>query len=590
MTKPLSKPQAQNSSAIVSTLEDLAKLANYSLMDTLTSDPDAKDNGANHLPRQVFTGHYVPVNPTPIKDPEYVAHSHNFFRELGWADSMAQLPDFVRMFSGDISHVPEPMRKVGWACGYAVSIFGTEYYQQCPFKTGNGYGDGRAVSVLEAVINGERWEMQLKGGGRTPYSRGADGRAVLRSSVREFLAQEHMHSLGVPTSRSLCLYVSKTEQVKRPWYSEGSRMKDPDRMISEPAAISTRVAPSFIRVGQLELFGRRARKKEHPKAMAELEMMVLHLIDREYVNVINMQLSTAEKVMLLAREFRNRLTSLVANWIRVGYCQGNFNSDNCAAGGFTLDYGPFGFCDAFSPHYQPWTGGGHHFSLLNQPVAAERNFHMFCTALRPLLMSHQDSLPQLDEIQRGFSKVMEVQMERMWATKLGLVTFNAVLFSELETLMVQTSVDYTLFFRQLSMIPDDIDPLKKSFYKGSMYTRDPIGMDQRWLEWLTKWKMLIDSDSTTISTAGAIIAAPRSRAEISRQMKLVNPKYSLQEWFVVPAYQQAFAGNYALVRELQEVMTQPYAEQSKDVEEKYYRLKPSELFDLGGLSHYSCSS
>lgn len=590
MTKPLSKPQAQNSSAIVSTLEDLAKLANYSLMDTLTSDPDAKDNGANHLPRQVFTGHYVPVNPTPIKDPEYVAHSHNFFRELGWADSMAQLPDFVRMFSGDISHVPEPMRKVGWACGYAVSIFGTEYYQQCPFKTGNGYGDGRAVSVLEAVINGERWEMQLKGGGRTPYSRGADGRAVLRSSVREFLAQEHMHSLGVPTSRSLCLYVSKTEQVKRPWYSEGSRMKDPDRMISEPAAISTRVAPSFIRVGQLELFGRRARKKEHPKAMAELEMMVLHLIDREYASVINKQLSTAEKVMLLAREFRNRLTSLVANWIRVGYCQGNFNSDNCAAGGFTLDYGPFGFCDAFSPHYQPWTGGGHHFSLLNQPVAAERNFHMFCTALRPLLMSHQDSLPQLDEIQRGFSKVMEVQMERMWATKLGLVTFNAVLFSELETLMVQTSVDYTLFFRQLSMIPDDIDPLKKSFYKGSMYTRDPIGMDQRWLEWLTKWKMLIDSDSTTISTAGAIIAAPRSRAEISRQMKLVNPKYSLQEWFVVPAYQQAFAGNYALVRELQEVMTQPYAEQSKDVEEKYYRLKPSELFDLGGLSHYSCSS
>ena len=590
MTKLLSKPQAQNPSATLTTLEGLAKLANYSLMDTLSSDPDAKDNGADHLPRQVFTGHYVPVNPTPIRDPEYVAHSQNFFRELGWADHMAQLPDFVRMFSGDISHVPEPMRKVGWACGYAVSIFGTEYYQQCPFKTGNGYGDGRAVSVLEAVINNERWEMQLKGGGRTPYSRGADGRAVLRSSVREFLAQEHMHSLGVPTSRSLCLYVSKTEQVKRPWYSEGSRMKDPDRMISEPAAISTRVAPSFIRVGQLELFGRRARKKEHPKAMAELEMMVLHLIDREYANVIDKQLSTAEKVVLLAREFRNRLTSLVANWIRVGYCQGNFNSDNCAAGGFTLDYGPFGFCDAFSPHYQPWTGGGHHFSFLNQPVAAERNFHMFCTALRPLLLSHQDYLPQLDEINSKFSKEMEVQMEQMWATKLGLVRFNAALFSELETLMVQTSVDYTLFFRQLSMIPDDINPLKKSFYKGSMYTTDPVGMDQRWLEWLTKWKMLIDSNSTNISTAEGSIAAPRSRAEVSKQMKLVNPKYSLQEWFVVPAYQQASAGNYTLVRKLQDVMTQPYAEQSKDVEEKYYRIKPSELFELGGLSHYCCSS
>ena len=582
MTKPMANLLSQNSSPTVDTLEDLAQLANYSLMDTLTSDPDAKDNGADHTPRQVFTGHYVPVTPTPIKDPEYVAHSHNFFRELGFADSMAQLPDFVRMFSGDISHLPEPMRQVGWACGYAVSIYGTEYYQQCPFKTGNGYGDGRAVSVLEAVINDERWEMQLKGGGRTPYSRGADGRAVLRSSVREFLAQEHMHSLGVPTSRSLCLYVSKTEHVKRPWYSVGSRMKDPDRMISEPAAISTRVAPSFIRVGQLELFGRRARKNEHPKAMSELEAIVLHLIDREYANVIDKHLNTAEKVVSLASEFRNRLTALVANWIRVGYCQGNFNSDNCSAGGFTLDYGPFGFCDAFSPYYQPWTGGGRHFSFLNQPVAAERNFHMFCTALRPLLMSHQDYLPQLDEVNSGFSKMMQVQMEQMWANKLGLVTFNTALFSELETLMVETSVDYTLFFRQLSMVPDDITPLKKSFYKSALYTTDPESMDQRWLAWLTKWKVLVAIDNNNNSN--------RSSAEISKQMKLVNPKYSLQEWFVVPAYQQAFAGNYALVRELQDVMTQPYAEQSKDVEENYYKLKPPELFELGGLSHYSCSS
>jgi uncharacterized protein YdiU (UPF0061 family) len=582
MTKPMANLLSQNSSPSVATLEDLAQLANYSLMDTLTSDPDAKDNGADHTPRQVFTGHYVPVTPTPIKDPEYVAHSHNFFRELGFADSMAQLPDFVRMFSGDISHLPEPMRQVGWACGYAVSIFGTEYYQQCPFKTGNGYGDGRAVSVLEAVINDERWEMQLKGGGRTPYSRGADGRAVLRSSVREFLAQEHMHSLGVPTSRSLCLYVSKTEQVKRPWYSVGSRMKDPDRMISEPAAVSTRVAPSFIRVGQLELFGRRARKNEHPKAMSELETMVLHLIDREYANVIDKQLNTAEKVVLLASEFRNRLTALVANWIRVGYCQGNFNSDNCSAGGFTLDYGPFGFCDAFSPYYQPWTGGGRHFSFLNQPVAAERNFHMFCTALRPLLMSHQDYLPQLDEINSGFSKMMQVQMEQMWATKLGLVTFNGALLSELEALMVETSVDYTLFFRQLSMVPDDITPLKKSFYKNTLYTTDPESMDQRWLVWLTKWKVLVAIDNNNNSH--------RSSAEVSKQMKLVNPKYSLQEWFVVPAYQQASEGNYALVRELQDVMTQPYAEQSKDIEENYYKLKPPELFELGGLSHYSCSS
>ena len=437
-------------SPAIATLDDLAALADYSLMATLNCDPDAQANGEDHAPRQVFTGHYVPVNPTPIPDPEYVAHSKTLFHELGFADSMAQSADFVRLFSGDLSQVPQPMRKFGWACGYALSIYGNEYFQQCPFQTGNGYGDGRAVSVLEAVINGQRWEMQLKGGGRTPYCRGADGRAVLRSSVREFLAQEHMHALGVPTSRSLSLYVSKTEKVQRPWYSEGSQAQDPDVLMSDAVAISTRVAPSFIRVGQLELFGRRARKQEHPKAMEELEQIVLHLIDREYADVIDQKLTKAEKVVLLAQEFRRRLTSLVANWIRVGYCQGNFNSDNCAAGGFTLDYGPFGFCDEFNPHYQPWTGGGEHFAFMNQPVAAERNFYSFCTALLPLLASHEDGLRQLQEIHSGFPAAMQTQMEKMWADKLGLVTFDAALFSELETLMVQTPVDYTLFFRELS--------------------------------------------------------------------------------------------------------------------------------------------
>jgi uncharacterized protein YdiU (UPF0061 family) len=586
MTNQLSKVTSPS----IVTLDDLAELADYSLMDTLNCDPDAKANGIDYLPRQVFTGHYVPVTPTPIENPEYIAHSKHFFCELGFADSMATSADFISMFSGDISRLPKPMRKVGWATGYALSIYGAEYVQQCPFQTGNGYGDGRAISVLETVIQDQRWEMQLKGGGRTPYCRGADGRAVLRSSIREFLVQDHMHSLGVPTSRSLSLYVSKSEKVKRPWYSEGSRSKDPDMLISEPVAISTRVAPSFIRVGQLELFGRRARKNAHPNAMQELEKIVLHAIQREYADVIDNQLTTAEKVVILAREFRSRLTSLVANWIRVGFCQGNFNSDNCSVGGFTLDYGPYGFCDVYDPHFQSWTGGGHHFSFMNQPVAAQQNFKSFCNALRPLLASHQGTLQhepsqqnslqqnylkQLDDIQSGFSDVMQAQMEKMWADKLGLSTFNKALFSELESLMAQTPVDYTLFFRELSMLPENIALLKKSFYK------DSEDMDLRWSEWLAKWKALISSDN---------VAAPRSDDEISRQMKLVNPKYILREWFVVPAYQQATAGNYALVRELQEIMTQPYAEQSKEIEDKYYRLKPFEFFELGGTSYYSCSS
>jgi uncharacterized protein YdiU (UPF0061 family) len=515
------------------------------------------------------------VNPTPIKDPVYIAHSKNFFRELGFTDSLATSEDFMRMFSGDTSHVPEPLRKFGWATGYALSIYGTEYYEQCPFRTGNGYGDGRAVSIFEGVINGQRWEMQLKGGGRTPYCRGADGRAVLRSSVREFLAQEHMHALGIPTSRSLSLYTSKTETVKRPWFTNGSYSKDPEVMIDEAVAITTRVAPSFLRVGQLELFGRRARKNEHPKAMEELEKIVLHLIDREYSDVIDAHLPIQEKVLLLAREFQKRLTSLVANWVRVGYCQGNFNSDNCAAGGFTLDYGPFGFIDMFDPRYQPWTGGGVHFSFLNQPQAAERNFHMFCSALKPLLESDQDALDQLDEISNGFPKVMQGQMIKMWASKLGLLTFDASLFNELVMLMIETSVDYTIFFRELSTVPEDIAPLTKSFYGDAVYNETIMN---RWSEWLEKWKSLVDATS------------PESREKLSTQMKEVNPKYTLREWFLVPAYQQAANGDYALIKELQEVMTNPYAEQSKETEEKYYREKPSEFFEIAGISHVTCSS
>ena len=422
--------------------------------------------------------------------------------------------------------------------------------------------------------------MQLKGGGRTPYCRGADGRAVLRSSIREFLAQEHMYALGVPTSRSLSLYVSTSEKVNRPWYSEDSHSMDPDVLVSEPVAISTRVAPSFIRVGQLELFGRRVRKNEHPKAMEELEMIVLHLIDREYANVIDKQLNTAEKIVLLAREFRHRLTLLVSNWIRVGYCQGNFNSDNCAAGGFTLDYGPFGFCDEFNPYYQPWSGGGDHFAFLNQPIAAERNFQMFCKALAPLLTKHPSHLQALEDIQNGFAEIMQQRMEEMWANKLGLANFNAELFSELTTLMMKTPVDYTIFFRELSSIPSDLAPLKRSFYINPTSKE----MDQRWSEWFEQWQQL------SCSSANLAATETGSREKLCKKMKLINPKYSLREWFVKPAYQQAGERNYTLVRELQAVMTQPYAQQSKEIEAKYYRPKPDKLFNIGGLTQYSCSS
>jgi len=553
------------------TFAEFSQRADYSLMDSLQADPQATVDGHDHHPRQVFSGHYVPVTPTAIPSPEYIAHSKTLFNELGLSHKLALDEQFRRLFSGDITVAREPMRPVGWATGYALSIYGTEYIEQCPFGTGNGYGDGRAISVFEGLFNGKRWEMQLKGGGPTPYCRGADGRAVLRSSVREFLVQDYMHALGVPTSRSLTLYASRSETVRRPWYNQGSSSIDPDILMDNPTAITTRVAPSFLRVGQLELFARRARSNAHPNALNELQMVVKHLIERNYQQEIDQSLSFTDQVIELAHVFRGRLTSLVANWIRVGYCQGNFNSDNCAAGGFTLDYGPFGFCELFDPRFQPWTGGGDHFSFFNQPVAAEANYQMFWEAIRPLLTDNTEALARLDQIREGFSEAMSKEIEAMWTKKLGLISYDATLVNELLHLMALSKVDYTNFFRKLSHIPNQLTPLKESFYLASSEQ-----VDAQWGSWLQRWQDRITRSSDPRVTSAA--------------MKGVNPKYTWREWLIAPAYRNAEQGDYKLINDLQLVFSNPYDEQSSVVETKYDRLKPKRFFNAGGISHYSCSS
>ncbi len=553
------------------TFSDFVAHSNYSLMDSLNADPEATKDGNDHHPRQVRSGHYVPVRPTPIGSPDYVAHSSALFNELGLSHTLAQDDAFMRLFSGDLSVAQAPMHPFGWATGYALSIYGMEYTEQCPFRNGNGYGDGRAVSVFEGCFKGVRWEMQLKGGGRTPYCRGGDGRTVLRSSVREFLAQELMHALGIPTSRSLTLYMSRTETVSRPWYSANSRSFNPDVMVSNPVAISTRIAPSFLRVGQLELFARRARGGAHPNALKELRMIVQHLMERNYRREIDSTLAFGDQVVELARLFRGRLVRLVANWIRVGYCQGNFNSDNCAAGGFTLDYGPFGFCEQFDPRFQPWTGGGDHFCFFNQPAAAETNFQMFCTALRPLLSDNNAALAQLDDTRGGFGEAMEHELERMWTRKLGLTTFDPTLLRDLLHLMVRTKVDYTILFRQLSDIPDSLSPLKQSFYESGSAQRDA-----QWTDWLRRWR-------DQVMRSGDV-------GETSASMKRANPSVTWREWLIAPAYQEAERGNHGLVHEIQEVFSTPYGELLPKLAAKYDRLKPKEFFNAGGVSHYSCSS
>jgi len=553
---------------LTSSFTEFAERADYSLLEALQPDPQATADGRDHRPRQVRSGHYVPVTPTPLPDPQYVAHSTALFAELGLSEALAHDAAFRRFFSGDSSVAAGPMRPYGWATGYALSIYGTEYIQQCPFGTGNGYGDGRAISVFEGLFNGQRWELQLKGGGPTPYCRGADGRAVLRSSVREFLAQELMHALGVPTSRSLTLYVSHAETVRRPWYAPHSSSFDPDVMVDNPAAITTRVAPSFLRVGQLELFGRRARSQAHPAALRELQQITEHLIARNYRAEINAALPIEQQVLELARLFRGRLTALVANWMRVGYCQGNFNSDNCAAGGYTLDYGPFGFCELFEPRFQPWTGGGEHFCFFNQPAAAEANYGMFITALRPLLEGHADALEQLEQLREGFAGAMAQQLEAMWAAKLGLTSYDAELVQQLLQLLVNARADYTVFFRRLCAIPESVEALKASFYVACSSE-----LEAQLQAWLERWRLQLGDPAATAAA-----------------MRRVNPAITWREWLVAPAYEQAAAGDTRLIQELQAVFRDPYAEPPAELAATYDRLRPRQFFNAGGVSHYSCSS
>ena len=564
-------PASSSASSSTDTFAAFAEHVDYSLLNQLTPDPEATINGHDHQVRQVRSGHYVPVTPTPLPAPQYVAHSNELFKELGLSDQLAEDAGFRRLFSGDISVARAPMRPYGWATGYALSIYGTEYDQQCPFGNGNGYGDGRAISIFEGLFEGQRWEMQLKGGGPTPYCRGADGRAVLRSSVREFLAQEFMHALGVPTSRSLTLYVSHDENVRRPWYSGTSPSMDPDILVDNSAAITTRVAPSFLRVGQLELFARRTRNNSHSKAFSELQMIVEHLIKRNYHAEVEPSLPFSEQVVELARLFRGRLTALVADWIRVGYCQGNFNSDNCAAGGFTLDYGPFGFCELFDPRFQPWTGGGMHFAFFNQPVAAGKNYQMFVSALKPLLEDHPEAMTRLERLEESFKAAMQEALDSMWQRKLGLTDRSPELVSNLLQLCVDSAADYTMLFRELSAIPEQVAPLKRSFYRPSNEQ-----VDQRWMEWLQQWRRQLGHNSNL--------------SEASKAMQLTNPAITWREWLIAPAYEQAAHADYSQVHELQKVFAKPYESLPVELAARYDQLKPEEFFNAGGISHYSCSS
>jgi uncharacterized protein YdiU (UPF0061 family) len=300
-------------------------------------------------------------------------------------------------------------------------------------------------------------------------------------------------------------------------------------------------------------------------------MLTAHLIEREYPELLHQGLAFHDQVVALMAAFLERLSSLVTHWLRVGYCQGNFNSDNCAAGGFTLDYGPFGFCERFDPVFQPWTGGGEHFSFFNQPMAAEANAHMLWQSLRLLLSEHPEKLEQIDALRDGFSTEINAKIQTMWGQKLGLAVPESALVKRLFELMQTSAADFTILFRELSALPTSSASLQRSFGLAPN-----TAQQEQWTQWLKDWHQQLSQTGTP--------------ADISAQMRQINPKYTWREWLVAPAYQAAEQGDYTLVKELQTIFNNPYDEQSESVVHRFDQPRPAALTFAGGISHYSCSS
>ena len=473
---------------------DFAARCHADFQNVLAADLDTDKNYPNQTSRPVRSGHYVKVKSKPLRDPELIIFSEDMLSVLGIRRDATRDEAFARFFSGDVEEGERAgLPGVAWATPYALAIYGERYTDNCPFGDGTGYGDGRALSV--ALVNTPSqgvWELQLKGAGPTPFCRGADGRAVLRSSVREFLASEAMHWLGVSTTRAISLVVSNTDNVRRPWYSSDHkkrienieipspddprlrhlpvqmrekllqqamyRFRQPDEMIIEKCAISCRVAPSFFRVGHFDLFARRIQRQDDDLAREQLKVLVWYAAKREYSDDLHEYLAspktnanTQKLALAMLKLSSERIARLTAEWIRVGYCQGNFNSDNCLIAGRTMDYGPFGFIEKFSPLWNMWLGGGQHFGFLNQHVAGGKNFGIFAKSLMTLM--DEEGKEAARKLIDEHENLAIRELNDVWRRKLGMNCWNSEaekMIDELLELMTDSCADYTTFWRQLA--------------------------------------------------------------------------------------------------------------------------------------------
>ncbi|MFM8703310.1 MAG: protein adenylyltransferase SelO [Planctomycetia bacterium] len=506
--------------------------------------------------RQVRGACWSQARPTPVVAPRLVAHAREVAELLDIDLSPDDEHSFAEVFAGNrLLPGMEP-----FAMCYGGHQFGHWAGQ---------LGDGRAINLGEVVNGrGEHWTLQLKGAGPTPYSRTADGLAVLRSSIREFLCSEAMHHLGVPTTRALSL-VATGESVIRDMFYDGHPRP-------EPGAVVCRVAPSFTRFGNFQIFA--ARQEIEP-----LHRLVDFTLRTDFPQFwAGPGPAPPEAVAAFFAEVCRRTAMLMVHWMRVGFVHGVINTDNMSILGLTIDYGPYGWLENVDPDWTPNTtdAEGRRYRFIAQPQIAHWNLLQLANAFVPMVGDPAPFEAALDAYATHFQE----GYRRMMADKLGIAsrpTADDPLVADLWPVLAGAEIDMTLFFRGLATIggtaeADQDHATLPAAVAAACYDPPSAAPDRAPLAaWLARYQDRIRAE-------GLPDAIRRD------QMNAVNPLYVPRNYLAQLAIDAAEAGNFSLVREMLDVLRRPYVEQPG--RDRYAAKRPDWARHRAGCSMRSCSS